>query len=37
VVVTADSGKSLVTFDVIAYVEALKRVDAKVEGRMVFR
>ncbi|MGH6810943.1 MAG: bifunctional metallophosphatase/5'-nucleotidase [Methylocella sp.] len=35
--VSADSGTSLVALDVIAYVEALKLIDAKVEGRIVFR
>jgi 5'-nucleotidase / UDP-sugar diphosphatase len=35
--VSADSGTRLVALDVIDYVEALKLVDAKVEGRIVFR
>ncbi len=35
--VTADSGTRLVALDVMDYVEALKLVDAKVEGRIVFR
>ncbi len=35
--VSADSGTRLVTLDVMDYVEALKLVDAKVEGRIVFR
>jgi 5'-nucleotidase / UDP-sugar diphosphatase len=35
--VTADSGTRLVALDVIDYVEALKLIDAKVEGRIVFR
>jgi 2',3'-cyclic-nucleotide 2'-phosphodiesterase (5'-nucleotidase family) len=35
--VSADSGTRLVALDVIDYVEALKRIDAKVEGRIVFR
>jgi 2',3'-cyclic-nucleotide 2'-phosphodiesterase (5'-nucleotidase family) len=35
--VSADSGTRLVALDVIDYVEALKLIDAKVEGRIVFR
>ncbi len=35
--VSADSGTSLVALDVMDYVEALKLIDAKVEGRIVFR
>jgi 5'-nucleotidase/UDP-sugar diphosphatase len=35
--VTADSGTRLVALDVMDYVEALKLIDAKVEGRIVFR
>ncbi len=35
--VSADSGTRLVALDVIDYVEALKIIDAKVEGRIVFR
>ncbi len=35
--VSADSGTRLVALDVMDYVEALKLVDAKVEGRIVFR
>ncbi|MCI0465648.1 MAG: bifunctional metallophosphatase/5'-nucleotidase [Beijerinckiaceae bacterium] len=34
--VTADSGTRLVALDVIGYIETLKTVDAKVEGRIVF-
>src|SRR3984893_7870877 len=35
--VSPDSGTRLVALDVIDYVDALKLVDAKVEGRIVFR
>ena len=35
--VTSDSGTRLVALDVIGYAETLKLVDAKVEGRIVFR
>ncbi|MGH6799952.1 MAG: bifunctional metallophosphatase/5'-nucleotidase [Methylocella sp.] len=35
--VSVDSGTRLVALDVIDYVEALKLIDAKVEGRIVFR
>ncbi|MGH6839408.1 MAG: hypothetical protein ACREDT_11535, partial [Methylocella sp.] len=35
--VSADSGTRLVALDVIDYAEALKLIDAKVEGRIVFR
>ncbi len=35
--VSADSGTRLVALDVIDYVEAAKIIDAKVEGRIVFR
>ena len=35
--VSADSGTRLVALDVIDYFEALKRINAKVEGRIVFR
>jgi 2',3'-cyclic-nucleotide 2'-phosphodiesterase (5'-nucleotidase family) len=35
--VSADSGTRLVALDVIDYVEALKLIDAKVEGRIVLR
>jgi 5'-nucleotidase / UDP-sugar diphosphatase len=35
--VSADSGTRLVALDVIDYFEALKRIDAKVEGRILFR
>jgi 5'-nucleotidase / UDP-sugar diphosphatase len=35
--VSADSGTRLVALDVMDYVEALKLIDAKVEGRIVFR
>jgi 5'-nucleotidase/UDP-sugar diphosphatase len=35
--VSADSGTRLVALDVIDYVETLKLIDAKVEGRIVFR
>ncbi|MGA7383192.1 MAG: 5'-nucleotidase C-terminal domain-containing protein, partial [Methylocella sp.] len=35
--VTADSGTRLVALDVIDYVEGAKVIDAKVEGRIVFR
>jgi 2',3'-cyclic-nucleotide 2'-phosphodiesterase (5'-nucleotidase family) len=35
--VTRDSGTRLVALDVIGYAETLKFVDAKVEGRIVFR
>ena len=35
--VSADSGTRLVALDVIDYVAALKLIDAKVEGRIVFR
>jgi 5'-nucleotidase / UDP-sugar diphosphatase len=35
--VNADSGTRLVALDVIDYVEALKLIDAKVEGRIEFR
>ncbi len=33
--VSADSGPRLVALGVIDYVEALKLIDAKVEGRIV--
>ena len=35
--VTKDSGTRLVAVDVISYVEALKRIDVNVEGRIVFQ
>jgi 5'-nucleotidase/UDP-sugar diphosphatase len=35
--VSADSGTRLVALDVMDYVEALKLIDANVEGRIVFR
>jgi hypothetical protein len=35
--VTKDSGTRLVAVDVISYAQALRRIDAKVEGRIVFR
>jgi 5'-nucleotidase / UDP-sugar diphosphatase len=35
--VSADSGTRLVALDVIDYVEAAKIIDARVEGRIVFR
>jgi 5'-nucleotidase / UDP-sugar diphosphatase len=35
--VSADSGTRLVVLDVMDYVEALKLIDAKVEGRIVLR
>jgi 5'-nucleotidase/UDP-sugar diphosphatase len=35
--VSPDSGTRLVALDVIDYVEAAKIIDAKVEGRIVFR
>ncbi len=35
--VSADSGTRLVALDVIDYVEAAKTIDAKVEGRIVYR
>jgi 2',3'-cyclic-nucleotide 2'-phosphodiesterase (5'-nucleotidase family) len=35
--VSADSGTRLVALEVIDYAEALKLIDAKVEGRIVFR
>jgi 5'-nucleotidase/UDP-sugar diphosphatase len=35
--VSADSGTRLVALDVIDYVEVAKTIDAKVEGRIVFR
>jgi 5'-nucleotidase / UDP-sugar diphosphatase len=35
--VSADSGTRLVALDVIDYAEALKLIDAKVEGRIVFQ
>ncbi len=35
--VSADSGTRLVALDVIDYVEAAKIIDAKVEGKIVFR
>jgi 5'-nucleotidase/UDP-sugar diphosphatase len=35
--VSADSGTRLVALDVIDYAGALKLIDAKVEGRIVFR
>jgi len=35
--VSADSGTRLVSLDVMDYVEAAKLIDAKVEGRIVFR
>jgi 5'-nucleotidase / UDP-sugar diphosphatase len=33
--VTKDSGTRLVALDVISYAQALRRIDAKVEGRIV--
>ncbi len=33
---TVDSGNRLVAQDVIAYLEAIRQVDAKVDGRIVF-
>jgi hypothetical protein len=35
--VSPDSGTRLAALDVIDYVEAAKIIDAKVEGRIVFR
>jgi 5'-nucleotidase/UDP-sugar diphosphatase len=35
--VSADSGTRLVALDVIDYIAALKLIDAKIEGRVVFR
>ncbi|MGH6856267.1 MAG: bifunctional metallophosphatase/5'-nucleotidase, partial [Methylocella sp.] len=35
--VSADSGTRLVALDAMVYVEALKLIDAKVEGRIVFQ
>ncbi len=35
--VTADSGTRLAALDVIGYAEALKEIDARVEGRIVFQ
>jgi 5'-nucleotidase/UDP-sugar diphosphatase len=35
--VTADSGTRLVALDVIDFIAAVKRIDAKIEGRIVFR
>jgi hypothetical protein len=35
--VSADSGTRLVALDVIDFVAAAKIIDAKVEGRIVFR
>jgi 2',3'-cyclic-nucleotide 2'-phosphodiesterase (5'-nucleotidase family) len=35
--VSADSGTRLVALDVIDYVQALKLIDSKVEGRIVLR
>lgn len=33
--VTKDSGTRLVALDVISYIEALQRIHAKVDGRIV--
>jgi hypothetical protein len=35
--VSADSGTMLVAVDVIDYIAAAKLIDARVEGRIVFR
>jgi len=35
--VSADSGTKLVALDVIDYIAAAKLIDARVEGRIVFR
>jgi len=35
--VSADSGTRLVALDVIDYIAAAKLINAKIEGRIVFR
>ena len=35
--VSPDSGTRLVALDVIDYIAAAKRIDAKIEGRIVFQ